>query len=131
MTYNDILRVHPAITELSRVRLPVQKAWRIYNLKKEIDERYSFYCQEEMKLAEKYALCSDGKPIISPAGQIGFSSPERRAEYEKAIGELKNCNIGNPETIVIYISELDGNVISPETIGKLQPLIEIKLSEEV
>ena len=126
MTYNDILRLYPALLELSRLRLPVRKAWILWQALTDVRARFEFYCAEEMKIAVKYAICSEGKPIMTKSGQITFSSDDRRKGYETEIAALKAGDAGNIEPpIEIKASELEGQTLSAETIGRLSPEIKI------
>lgn len=125
MTYNDILRLYPALSEFSALKLPVKKAWHLWQMISDIKVRYEFYCAEEMKLATKYAICADGKPIVTKNGQISFSSDENQRKYEREIAALKASDAGHVTPLDIYISELGDQSISAEIISRLSPEIKI------
>ena len=130
MVYNDILRLYPALRELSALKLPVRKAWQLWQTTSDVKARYEFYCAEEMKLAVKYAICADGKPIVTKNGQISFSSDEKQKKYEAEIAALKASDAGHLPTLDIYISELEGQSLSADIIGRLRPEIRIIFDSE-
>lgn len=124
MDYNDILRIYPAINELSLIKLPAKKAWQLWKITGSVRERYEFYCQEEMKLAAKYAVCTEGRPIVTSDGQITFSTEESRKAYKADVAELKGCDACfSDEMLEITSSELGDQMISSDMIDRLRGVV--------
>lgn len=123
--YDGILMFYPALLEFSRLKLPVKKAWLIWKMLSEMKIRFDFYCVEEMKLATKYAVCSDGKPIVTKGGKINFSSEAKQREYEREIKQLKSGDAGEFAIVEICFSEIGDQYISPETILLIKPVVVI------
>lgn len=130
MNYKDIINAHIGLMEFRKLKLPAKKGWAVYQLSKAIEDRYAYYCIEERKIATQYAMCSDGVPIVTSDGQISFSSPERRVNYIREIGELQAIEVEGIEPISITSKEIGSQMISPETMEQLSSVIQFIFDEE-
>lgn len=110
-----------ALQELQSVSLPIQTAWKIYNLAQDIKSRVEFCIQEENKLIEKYG----GKP--NETGDVKFDSKQNASDFSQEYKALMDFDVViDTEEICIDLNDLKDVKLKPETIGALSPVVVFK-----
>ena len=97
-----------------------QTAYKLFLLKKQLDEHYDFLISREQQLLSQY----NGK--IEDNGKLNFSTQEEQQKFIDAHKELSEIEINLPEIkIDINLSEVTNN-ISPFDIELLSNIINFK-----
>ena len=97
-----------------------QTAYKLFLLKKQLDEHYDFLISREQQLLSQY----NGK--IEDTGKLNFVTQEEQQKFIEAHKELSNIEINLPEIkIDMNLSEVTNN-ISPFDIELLSNIINFK-----
>ena len=97
-----------------------QTAYKLFLLKKQLDEQYDFLISREQQLLSQY----NGK--IEDNGKLNFATQEEQQKFIDAHKELSNIEINLPEIkIDMNLSEVTNN-ISPFDIELLSNIINFK-----
>ena len=97
-----------------------QTAYKLFLLKKQLDEHYDFLISREQQLLSQY----NGK--IENDGKLNFATQEEQQKFIDAHKELSNIEINLPEIkIDMNLSEVTNN-ISPFDIELLSNIINFK-----
>ena len=97
-----------------------QTAYKLFLLKKQLDEHYDFLISREQQLLSQY----NGK--IEDNGKLNFVTQEEQQKFIDAHKELSNIEINLPEIkIDMNLSEVTNN-ISPFDIELLSNIINFK-----
>ena len=97
-----------------------QTAYKLFLLKKQLDEHYDFLISREQQLLSQY----NGK--IEDTGKLNFVTQEEQQKFIDAHKELSNIEIDLPEKkINMNLSEVTNN-ISPFDIELLSNIINFK-----
>lgn len=97
-----------------------QTAYKLFLLKKQLDEHYDFLISREQQLLSQY----NGK--IEDTGKLNFATQEEQQKFIDAHKELSNIEIDLPEKkINMNLSEVTNN-ISPFDIELLSNIINFK-----
>ncbi len=105
MTYKNIIIAIPALQEIAKERLPIKQAFKLYNLKQEIDKKLVFFNEQKAKLLDDKSL----------------SDAERNVQFE----ELLNFEVELSKT-EITVGEID---VSCENLERLSTIIDFKFEE--
>ena len=98
-----------------------QTAYKLFLLKKQLDEHYDFLISREQQLLSQY----NGK--IEDNGKLNFVTQEEQQKFIDAHKELSNIEINLPEIkIDMNLSEVTNN-ISPFDIELLSNIINFSL----
>ena len=125
MNYMKIVHSMSALQGMTQMRLPYAKARDIYKMYKKFEEEYNFFIQEEIKLVNEFGEKDEqGKPIVYKNGTVKFSDIESKNKYEAKLTELgaQESDI-QVKPIVLKEADIGEQVISPETMGKLEGII--------
>ena len=125
MNYMKIVNSMSALQGMPQMRLPYAKARDIYKMYKKFEEEYNFFIQEEIKLVNEFGEKDEqGKPIVYKNGTVKFSDIESKNKYEAKLTELgaQESDI-QVKPIVLKEADIGEQVISPETMGKLEGII--------
>ena len=97
-----------------------QTAYKLFLLKKQLNEHYDFLISREQQLLSQY----NGK--IEDNGKLNFATQEEQQKFIDAHKELSEIEINLPETkIDMNLSEVTNN-ISPFDIELLSNIINFK-----
>lgn len=97
-----------------------QTAYKLFLLKKQLNEHYDFLISREQQLLSQY----NGK--IEDNGKLNFATQEEQQKFIDAHKELSNIEINLPEIkIDMNLSEVTNN-ISPFDIELLSNIINFK-----
>ena len=125
MNYMKIVNSMSALQGMTQMRLPYATARDIYKMYKKFEEEYNFFIQEEIKLVNEFGEKDEqGKPIVYKNGTVKFSDIESKNKYEAKLTELgaQESDI-QVKPIVLKEADIGEQVISPETMGKLEGII--------
>ena len=125
MNYMKIVNSMSALQGMPQMRLPYAKARDIYKMYKKFEEEYNFFIQEEIKLVNEFGEKDEqGKPIVYKNGTVKFSDIESKNQYEAKLTEVgaQESDI-QVKPIVLKEADIGEQVISPETMGKLEGII--------
>ena len=117
MTIQQILNAYPIVKKLIDFKLPIQKAYKIYFLAKQINDKRDFFINEEKKLIELY------NAEVDQTGQVSFKTEEEKTNFLQDYSKLLNYNIDDINTINLEINELKDIELSPKELILLEGLI--------
>lgn len=125
MNYLKIVKSMSALQEIIQMRLPYAKAKGVYKIYKNFEDEYKFFVQEEIKLVNTFgAKDEQGKPIVYKNGTVKFDDIESKNQYEAKLSELGALESDiQVKPIVLKEADIGEQVISPETMGKLEGII--------
>lgn len=125
MNYLKIVKSMSALQEMMQMRLPYAKAKVMYKIYKIFEDEYKFFVQEEIKLVNEFAAKDEqGKPIVYKDGTVKFDNIESKNKYEAKLSELGALESDiQVKPIVLKEADIGEQVISPETMGKLEGII--------
>lgn len=118
MTYKQIVMAKNAIDELNKSSFPVQIAYQLYRLKKQVDEIFQFEVGLEKNLIEQYhgAVQSDGT--------ITFQNKEDCARCTEGIMNVLNTGVDEKIKLInIPFSAVSDIRVSPEMIDRLDGFV--------
>lgn len=116
MTQYELLQAIPALQTLSKFKLPVKKAYSIYNLCKTANESKDFFIEQERKLIEEF------KGTVNENGQITFENSDDFKGFAEKYNDLKALE-SDAEAVTLSASELGDQTISVEDIALLDGII--------
>lgn len=128
MKYSQIIRATPALESIRKLRVPYAKAREIHRTYKTLEKEFVFFAEEENKLVKKYAIKDEkNEPIITGNGVISFSDVKTKEEYTAEIVKLNQFDVDVKITpISLTADEIGDQLISPETIDKLEGIIKFE-----
>ena len=118
MTIQQILGINKPLQKIADLKLPVQKAYKIYNLIKQLQKEQEFAQQEVQKIIQLHEakIEDSGKVILTNGGDY--------AQFMKDYSALMYYQIDNIETIKLSFSELQDLQLSSSEIAALEGIIE-------
>jgi hypothetical protein len=117
MKVNQMLNALPVLQKIMELKLPVKKAYKIYNLAKFIEDKRQFFIQEEKKLIEKF------NAEILENGNIRFNSVEDQITFSQEHADLMNYEIEELETLELNFDDLGDAVFTPRDLMTLEGVI--------
>lgn len=120
MTVQQMLNAFPVLQKIMELKLPIKKAYEIYNLAKIIDEKKDFFMKEEQKIIVKF------NAEILENNDIHFNSTEDRFDFIKEHTELMNYDITDLEALELNFSDLGDVNFTPIEIMQLEGIIIFK-----
>ncbi len=118
MKQKDLTRAYSAIMALSEIKLPVKKAYAVYQIAKLVDEHCKFAAREEQKCFEKYSgtICDDKS--------VRFANEQDCDACKREIEDIAQMEVDVPMAPVIITDEdMAGQTISPINIMNLEGLV--------
>lgn len=119
MTTKQMLQAIPVLQTLVSYKLPMQKAYAVYNLAKKIDEQKEYFANKEKELIEKYS------GTINDKGQVSFANPEDFQGFAQEYNELNSVEVdisGVPMTL--SFSDFGDQQFSAADLMNLEGVIE-------
>ena len=117
MTGQQILNAIPIVKKLTLIELPFKKAYQVYSLTKQINEKADFFINEEKKIIQKF------NATILNNGQIKFEKVEDRDAFLKEHGDLFNINCEDINPVELSFNDLNNTSLSPAEIKDLEGVI--------
>lgn len=117
MTANQLLNAFPVVEKLMTFNLPIKKAYQLYSLAKQINEKRDFFIKEEKKLIEKF----NGK--IAENGSVSFENAEKKEGFILEHNELLQYEIEDLQSIELKFDDLTGAELSPVDFIALEGVI--------
>ena len=118
MTGQQILNAIPIVKKLTLIELPFKKAYQVYSLTKQINEKADFFINEEKKIINKFGGGA------TEHGDIQFPSAEAYNAFLKEHAEFMSCEIDDIAVITLSFGDLEGVSLSPLELSALDGLVE-------
>ena len=99
------------------LKLPIKKAYKIYNLAKFIEDKRQFFVQEERKLVDKF------NAEILENGNIKFNSAEDQMIFSKEHADLMQYEIEELETLELNFDDLGDATFTAKDLMALEGAI--------
>jgi hypothetical protein len=119
MTANQLLNAFPIVEKLMTFNLPIKKAYQLYSLAKQINEKRDFFIKEEKKLIDNF------KGQIMEDGKIKFENINLQQEFLKAHNELLQCEIDDIKPLELTFDDLKDIKLSPADLIDLEGVVNI------
>lgn len=118
MKESKLVNGYKAIERLYANKLPMQDAFRIYNLKSTIKEIYNFQMEQELKIiAENHGERKEN-------GDLSFPTELDFARFRDAILELNEVELDvQVEPVVLRMDHIQNIEISPADIEALEGFV--------
>lgn len=121
ITAQTIFNSINSLKNLYTLKLPMKKAYALYQLLNEIEQQTTFFVEKEKELVEKYA----GK--IGENGQILFEEEQKAKDFNKEHQELMSVEIDlSTDKITLSETEIGDATFSPQDIANLISFITIE-----
>lgn len=117
MTVQQMLNALPVLQKIMELKLPVKKAYKIYNLAKSIEDKRQFFIQEEKKLIDKF------NAEILENGNIKFNSAEDQMTFSKEHSDLMNYEVEDLLSIELSFEDLGDVEFTPRDLMTLEGVI--------
>lgn len=117
MTLQQILNSVSVIQKMTELKLPIKKAYKIYSLAKQINNKRDFFINEEKKLIEQFHA------EVAPNGQISFSNQEDQSQFIKEYSDLANYEIDDIEVLELKFDDLGDAEFSPNELAMLDGIV--------
>lgn len=118
MKQESINRAYSALLKLKDYKLPLKKAYAIYQLYQSISSAYDFALSEE----QKYLMEYKGKP--NGDGTVVFATPTECAAFRDKVEELNNMDVDiSIEPVTITEKDLGEQMITPADIADLEGFV--------
>ena len=117
MKVNQMLNSLPILQKMMELKLPVKKAYKIYNLAKAIEDKRQFFIDEEKKLIDKF------NAEILENGNIKFKTAEDQMNFSKEHAELMNYEIEDLATLELSFDDLGDAEFTPRDLMALEGVI--------
>lgn len=117
MKVNQMLNALPVLQKIMELKLPIKKAYKIYNLAKSIEDKRQFFIQEEKKLINKF------NAEILENGTIKFNSVEDQMTFSQEHEDLMNYEIEELGAIELNFEDLDDVEFTPRDFMTLEGVI--------
>lgn len=119
MTVQQMFNSFPVLQKLMELKLPIKKAYTIYNLIKQIDEQRKFFIQEEQKLINKF------NAEVLPNGNIQFDSGESQAQFSQEHFNLMEYEIEDLKIVELTFEDLAEAEFTPRELMLLEGVVNI------
>jgi hypothetical protein len=120
--FNDFAFVH-ALRELAKQPLEIKTAWNVNRIIKQAQTTIDNGQVEIKALLEKYAVKDEaGKYKMVETGDFEFSDKEAFQKDYEAFGEQEV----EFKSYRLNLDVLEGIKISPESIGALEPIVDVQ-----
>ena len=117
MTMQKILNSLPIIQKVLELKLPFKKAYEVYSLAKQINDKRDFFINEEKKLIAHFHV------VVSDEGRVVFSNAEDQQGFQKEYNEILNCELEGLSAIELKIDDLEEARFSSIEIAALEGVI--------
>lgn len=115
----QLLNAFQTLGALTKMKLPVKKAYAIYNLAKKAEAHKEFFIAQEQQLIEEF------KATILENGQIKFENSEDLKAFTEKHNELKNLEVENCNPITLSIEDFGDANLSAADMASLEGVIDI------
>lgn len=110
--------------EIQNLKLPIRTAYKISQLKKELDFHINFYLENLNKITLEYAqIDENGAPCFSGDGQGVLIKTENIQECTKKIEELGNLTVELSDTASFTLSDFNEIELTLQSFEALLPFI--------
>ena len=121
ITAQTIFNSVNSLKSLYTLKLPMKKAYALYQLLSEIEKQTAFFIEKEKELVEKYS----GK--VDENGQIIFEEEQKAKDFNKEHQELMSIEVDlSVDKIVLSEAEVGEATFSPQDIANLIAFITIE-----
>jgi hypothetical protein len=118
MKQERINRAYASLIKLNEFKLPVKKAYGIYNLLKAIEEAYRFALAEEQKYLAEY------HGTLKEDGSIAFPSSTDCAAFQGKVEEVCNIDVDvEIDIVTLNENDLGSQTITPADIYNLEGFV--------
>ena len=120
MTVQQMFNALPILQRLMELKLPIKKAYKVYNLAKTINEKREFFINEEKKLIEKF------NAQVSENGMLKFEKMEDQVNFLQEHEEMMNYEELDLEVLELDFDDLGDTEFSPIEVMQLEGVISFK-----
>lgn len=120
MTVQQMFNALPILQRLMELKLPIKKAYKVYNLAKVINEKREFFINEEKKLIEKF------NAQVSENGMLKFEKMEDQVNFLQEHEEMMNYEELDLEVLELDFDDLGDTEFSPIEVMQLEGVISFK-----
>jgi hypothetical protein len=106
------------LQKVLEINMPIQKAYKISKLIKQIEEQQYFFAKEEQKLVAKF----NGQ--IGEQGQITFDNVENQLKFLQAHNEFLNYEIPDMKPIELTFTDVEGAQFTAKELLMLDGVID-------
>lgn len=117
MTARQMLNALPMVQKIMELKLPIKKAYKVYNLAKVINEKREFFINEEKKIVDKFEV------EILEDGKIRFKDSESKLGFMQGHAELMNYEISDLDPLELSFDDLGEVEFTPMEIMQLEGVI--------
>ena len=117
MIAQQMLNAFSIVQKIMTLKLPVKKAYKVYSLAKQINDKRDFFINEEKKLVNNF------QAEIGENGRIMFKSEEDRVSFMKEHAELLSCEIEDIIAVELSFDDLGDTELSPVDFVALEGVI--------
>ena len=117
MKVQQMFNALPILQRLVELKLPLNKAFAVYNLIKQIESNREFFIKEERKLIEQFNV-----ELLSN-GDLKFNSPEEQAKFIQQHTEMMQCELDDLKVVEISLNDLKDECFSAKEIMLLEGVV--------
>ena len=117
MTVQKMLNSLPLVERVMELKLPIKKAYSVYSLAKQINEKRDFFINEEKKLIEKFSA------EVTEDGMINFKTVEERIQFQTEHAEFLNYEVEGLAAIELSFDDVGEAEFTPMEIMTLEGVI--------
>lgn len=119
MTVQQMLNALPVLQKMMDLKLPMKKAYKIYSLAKEIEEKRQFFIEEEKKLVQ-----ATNAEILED-GSIKFPTIEDQIKFSQEHAAMLSCELEDMPVIELSFDDLGDAEFSAKEVMALEGVINL------
>lgn len=117
MTVQQMFNSLPILQRVMELKMPLNYAYAIYNLAKQINDKRDFFIKEERKLIEQF------QAEILENGNIRFKTLEEQEQFSLEHANLMQCELDDLKCIEIPLECLKDASFTPMELLSLEGAI--------
>ncbi len=124
ISLSQIIKFPSFFQEIQSLKLPIKLAFKLSQIKNELNFHIDFYWENLQKISLEYAQLDDeGFPRMTENGQGMLLKPDCVQECSQKIEELGALNIELPDSLKIDISYLEDLELTMQSFEAIMPFI--------
>lgn len=124
MTIQEMQIVEPVVNKLLEIKLPIQKAYQVYSLAKDIENARDFATKEVQKLVEKYDVEVLGN------GELKIENEENREKFIEEYNKLMQYDVIHKGKYPITLEDFGNAEFTAREVAALELIFHVEESCE-
>lgn len=117
MTVQQMFNSLPILQRMMELKLPINKAYAIYTLAKQINDEREFFINKERQMITQF------NAEILENGSIKFQNAEDQAKFVSEHAALMGCELENLKAVHLCVEDLGNAEFSPIELMQLEGAI--------